>query len=466
MMKGFLAAAVFLLACLAPSLTSAAKAETLRVSKNGRFLVKEDGNAFFWLGDTAWELFHRLNREEAETYLKDRARKGFTVIQAVALAEIDGLQTPNPYGHRPLEDEDPTRPVEDYFEHVDWTLKKAEELGLYVALLPTWGDKWQVADFAKDSRVIFTPENAKTYCRWLAERYKDQKNIVWILGGDRNPNTDDKLAIIRAMAAGLREGDGGNHLISFHPRGGHCSSKWFHNDDWLDFNLFQSGHGGPDFPNYEFTQRAYRLKPIKPVLDGEPRYEDIPVAFNPDNGRHTGLDVRQAAYWSVLAGAFGHTYGNNNVWQMWQPGRKPLIWARSPWYEALHHPGACEMGYVRRLFESRPFLQLVPDQEAVSVPRGQERRFVRSARASDGSYLFVYSTLGEGFRVDLKKLSGKQIDAFWYNPREGTAKKIGTFANPQSLKTFLPPSQGRNNDWVLVLDDASRKFPLPGQTKN
>ena len=443
--------------------TGIAADRALHVSESGRFLVKEDGNAFFWLGDTAWELFHRLDREEAEKYLKDRAAKGFTVIQAVALAELDGLQTPNPYGHRPLRDEDPSQPVEAYFEHVDWTLKKAEELGLYVALLPTWGDKWQVAHFAKDSHVIFTPENAKTYCRWLAERYKDQKNIVWILGGDRNPTSEEKLAIIRAMAAGIREGDGGNHLISFHPMGGRCSSQWFHNDDWLDFNMFQSGHGGPDFPNYDFTQRAYRLKPIKPVLDGEPRYEDIPVAFDPDNGRHTGLDVRQAAYWSVLAGAFGHTYGNNNVWQMWQPGREAKIWAHSPWYEALHHPGASAMGYVRQLFESRPFLKLVPDQEAVSVPRGQERRFVRSARASDGSYLFVYSTLGEGFRVDLNKLSGKQVTATWYNPREGTAKKIGTFPNPRSLKTFLPPSRGRNNDWVLILDDAAKKYPLPGK---
>ncbi len=456
-------AAVILLACVSLGSTGVAKDQSLHVSGNRRFLVKEDGEAFFWLGDTAWELFHRLDREEAEMYLKDRARKGFTVIQAVALAEINGLKRPNPYGHLPLVDEDPTQPVEAYFEHVEWVVKKAEELGLVVALLPTWGDKWQVASFASDSHIIFTPENAEVYGRWIAKRYKDQKNIVWILGGDRNPDSTETLAIIRSMAAGLREGDGGNHLISFHPMGGNCSSKWFHDDDWLDFNLFQSGHGGPDYPNYEFTQRGYRLQPIKPVIDGEPRYEDLPVAFNPENGRHSALDVRQAAYWSVLAGAFGHTYGNNNVWQMWQSGRKPRIWARSPWYEALHHPGACEMGFVRRLFESRPFLKLVPAQGAVSVSHGQEQRFIRAARGSDGSYLFVYSTFGEGFRVDLSKISGEQINACWYSPREGTGKPIGTFANTCESKTFLPPSQGRNNDWVLVLDDASLGYPPPGK---
>ena len=190
MKKNFLATALFFLACLSLDSRGVAGNPALRVSENGRFLVKEDGNAFFWLGDTAWELFHRLNREEAETYLKDRARKGFTVIQAVALAEIDGLQTPNPYGHQPLEDEDPTRPVDAYFEHVDWVVKKADELGLVVALLPTWGDKWQVASHASESRVIFTPENAKVYTRWIAKRYREPSQ--YRLDLRRRPESDQR----------------------------------------------------------------------------------------------------------------------------------------------------------------------------------------------------------------------------------------------------------------------------------
>ena len=458
-----LAASIFVvvLAIFVP--TRIAKAQALRVSESGRFLVKEDGAVFFWLGDTAWQLFHRLDREEAEAYLEDRAKKGFTVIQAVALAELDGLRTPNAYGALPLENDDPAVPVEAYFEHVDWVVKKAEELGLVVALLPTWGEYWRIVPEGEGGSKIFTAENARSFGQWIGSRYKDQPNIVWVLGGDENPSQEAERVIIRAMAAGLREGDQGKHLMSFHPMGGESSSTWFHKDEWLDFNLFQSGHGGPDYPNYQFTQRDYRREPSKPVLDGEPRYEDLPVAFNPDNGRHTALDVRQAAYWSVLAGAFGHTYGNNNVWQMWQPGRKPRVWARFSWREALHHRGAYEMGFVRRLFESRPFLKLVPAQKVVSVAHGQERRFVRAARGSDGSYLFVYSTFGEGFRVDLSKVSGEQIVASWYNPREGTSKKIGTFSNTGASRAFLPPSQGRTNDWVLIVDDASYEYPVPGK---
>ncbi|MBM3493063.1 MAG: DUF4038 domain-containing protein [Armatimonadetes bacterium] len=81
----------------------------LRVSDNRRYLVQEDGRPFFWLGVAAWEPFHPLIREEAPRYLKDRAAKGFTVIQAVALAELDGVRRPNAYGHYALISDDPAR---------------------------------------------------------------------------------------------------------------------------------------------------------------------------------------------------------------------------------------------------------------------------------------------------------------------------------------------------------------------
>ena len=110
----------------------------LRVSENRRFLVTTTGAPFFWLGDTAWELFHRASREDAERYLRKRAEQRFTVIQAVALAEMDGLHVPNAYGELPLRNDDPTQPNDAYFAHVDWVVAKANVLGLYVGLLPTW----------------------------------------------------------------------------------------------------------------------------------------------------------------------------------------------------------------------------------------------------------------------------------------------------------------------------------------
>lgn len=187
------------------------------------------------------------------------------------------------------------------------------------------------------------------------------------------------FTIVRAMDEGLIQGDGGVHLITYHPMGERSSSEFFHQEEWLDFNMFQSGHCGLDFPNYQFTQGDYQLKPTKPTLDGEPRYEDIPICFDQRNGRHQALDARQAAYWSILSGAFGHTYGNNNIWQMWAPGRNAVLGARFAWYDAIEQPGALQMGYVRQLFESRPFLDLVPDQDILSFAFNSLDNQIRAA---------------------------------------------------------------------------------------
>ena len=155
----------------------------LKVSENGRYLEYKDSKPFFYLGDTAWELFHRLNREEADRYLEDRADKGFTVIQAVVLAQLGGLNEPNPYGATPLRDNDPTQPQEAYFAHVDYIINKANELGLIVALLPSWGSKWKKG--RGNESGIFTVESARSYCEFLAKRYRSA-DLIWVLGGDEN----------------------------------------------------------------------------------------------------------------------------------------------------------------------------------------------------------------------------------------------------------------------------------------
>ena len=188
-----------------------AQCKKLRVSENHRYLEYEDGTPFFYLGDTAWELFHRLNREEATLYLTNRAEKDFTVIQAVILSEIRGLDVPNAYGDLPLIDKDPTKPNEGYFKHVDFIVNKAEELGLIIGMLPSWGSHWRLtSDYASG---IFTPENARTYGRFIGKRYKD-KPIIWILGGDWTILREEERAIVNEMAAGMKEGDGGNNIMT------------------------------------------------------------------------------------------------------------------------------------------------------------------------------------------------------------------------------------------------------------
>ena len=451
---------IFLVSTL--SLTVPLKAQWLHVSPDGRRLVREDGSAFFYLGDTAWELFHRCDREEVERYFRDRHDKGFTVIQAVILAELDGLNTPNAYGERPLIDNDPLKPNEAYFQHVDWIIRKAAEYNLVIAVLPTWGDKWN-RRWGAGPEIYTTPQVAEKYGEWLGRRYREQPNIIWILGGDRNPEKPIHFEVIRAMARGLRAGDRGRHLISYHPMGDATSSTWFHNDDWLDFNLAQTGHWRLHNAVYDMIGRDYNLKPVKPCLNGEPQYEDVPVRLNVLNQRFTAYDVREAAWWSVLSGACGHTYGNGNIWQMWKPGRRPVLGARSPWDLAIHQPGAAQMGYLRKVFESRPFLSLIPDQQILSDYYGQDYENIRAARGKDGSFLIVYLPQGQATRLRLQKLKADTVSGWWFNPREGQSKRIEPFANPKNDWPVLPPTSGPRTDWVLILDDAAKEYPDPAK---
>jgi len=184
-------------------------AQKLEVHESGRYLVSDDGAPFFWMADTAWELFHRCNREEADLYLSKRASQGFNVIQAVVLAEQDGLNTPNPYGNIPLESFDPIKPNIKYFEHVDYLINKADELGIYIALLPTWGDKLFTESWGTGPE-IFNTNNARVFGKWIGDRYRERDNIIWIVGGDRNPregSLDEE--VWNQMAEGICEGVGG-----------------------------------------------------------------------------------------------------------------------------------------------------------------------------------------------------------------------------------------------------------------
>lgn len=443
----------------------------LIVSPDGHFLQYRDGTPFFYLADTAWELFHRLTREEADDYLADRAERGFTAIQAVVLAEINGLDVPNAYGHTPLKQRDPTMPDtlqgdgNDYWDHVDYVVRRANKLGLCVAMLPTWGCHWH------DGTPVFNPQNAREYGRYLGRRYKDA-HLIWVLGGDRNPENEQHRAIIRQMAEGLKEGDGGAHLCTYHPTGWHGSAQFFHNEAWLDFNMRQNGHE-VEFESYAKTCEDYFRQPAKPVIDGEPIYEDHPVAFQADRRGHSvSADVRRALYWDLFNGACGHTYGHHSVWQMYDPGKQsPVNTPLMSWREALARPGVSQMVYARKLLESRPCFTRVPATDRVIVPHevstavpGAGRYRLVAICDTEGTYAMVYVPVGRRFSVRMDVIKGAKVKAWWFNPRTGKARALGVFPNA-GVRTFDTPAPGEYTDWVLVLDDVSRHYPAPGKMK-
>jgi hypothetical protein len=205
-------------------------------------------------------------------------------------------------------------------------------------------------------------------------------------------------------------------------------------------------------------QSVYNMQPTKPVMDAEPIYEDHPVCFDVKNlGTSNSLDVRRSAYLDLFAGAFGHTYGCHDIWQMYSPNREAVNGPHVYWQQAMDLPGANQMKYVRSLMEAFPLLDRVPDQSIIKEQNTAAAERIQASRGND--YLMVYSTAGKAFTVNMGKIKGRQVKGFWYNPRNGDQKMIETLSNI-STKKFTPPSNGYGQDWVLALFDAEKNYAI------
>jgi len=433
----------------------------LKVSDNKRFITDDKGKPVFWLGDTGWLLFVKTNREEAEKYLEDRRQKGFNVIQVMVVHNVKAAV--NIYGDSALVNHDLSQPKTtegntygiagqyDFWDHADYIIDLAAKKGLYMALVPVWGTNVKGGSVSR--------KQAATFAKFLADRYKSRKNIIWMNGGDVKGS--DSIETWKLIGNTLRANDPG-HLITFHPFGRHTSSLWFHNEPWLDFNMFQSGHRSYSqdtakdelhfaVDNWKFVRFDYAKVPAKPTLDGEPSYEKIPY------GLHDTLqpywndnDVRRYAYWSVFAGAFGFTYGHNSVMQFYKPTDKGSAYgAKNYWFEAINDPGARQMIYLKNLILSKPYLERVADQTLIS-DQGIRYNYQAATRGSD--YALIYTFNARKITVNMGKIAGKKVKASWYSPRDGSTTAIGEFKNA-GVTQFDPPGEKVDgNDWVLILD--------------
>jgi hypothetical protein len=445
------------------------EAAHLVITANGRHFARSDGRPFFWIGDTARELLHHATRAEIGAYLDDRAAKRFSVVQVCLLPEMDGLTRPNREGQLPFLNGDPAQPNPAWFDLADWFVTMAGDMGLQVALLPTWGS-YVVRDEKPlfGAQPIFTPAKAEAYGRWLAERFQRRPNIVWMLGGDRDPEGHEP--IWRALAAGLKAGSGERPpLITYHPRGPGSSGRTLHAEPWLAFNSVQSGHQ-LDGRAHELVLTEAARTPVKPVINAEPAYEGMPIGFDAKNGRFTADHVRRNWYWSVFSGAAGVIYGANEVWMAWAPDLEPLsaqvkppfLGAQQHWTNALAYPGSSQLRFLRALTESRPWNLTVPDPALVYSPKTGGTNFIAALRATDGSTALLYLPQGGEVAVDLSMLTGQTLNGTWWSPSSGGTSHAGRFER-QGNRVFKAPSGGFGQDWVLVIDDLAKGFGPAGQ---
>lgn len=391
----------------------------IKVSDNGRYFVDQKGMPVFWLGTTQWQLFRDYKIEDARTILEKTAEKGFAFAQVMLMGVGDGTK-PNVYGQKPWINDNPLTPNEAYFQNVDAVLQIARENNVVISMTL----------YHQRYRKHITAENGRAWAKWLAERYKDVPNIVWSMTPEAK---QEFVPVLRELAAGLHEGDGGYHLITFKPDPAPYSSSFIHGESWLDFDSMQTWKSVELI--YPMVTHDYNLKPVKPVLMAEGAYE---------HGSEYGFDVsplwiRRQAYYSYLAGAH-HTYGHNDSWRV-----------LPTWKQALDAPGAVQLGILKKIFLGlKEWWYLVPDQSIFAAGgRTQGQILNLAARHKDGKWVMVYLGSKASFSINMDKLASSKVEARWVDPKTGSSIAAGTFSST-GTQSFSTPEGWEDAILILV----------------
>jgi hypothetical protein len=426
----------------------------LNVSENGRHLVDVNGTPFFWLGDTGWALFQKLNREEVAFYFESRAQQGFSVIHAAAF-NINPFVLPpvsNVYGDLPFLNNDPLQPIVtpgnnpgdslayDYWDHVEYVINTANKYGLYINLLPVFG----VSE--GEGYNLISPKNAYEYGRFIGRRYKDKKNIIWCMGGDVLADNELRKSVWNLLAKGITEGVTGTEdydktLMTYHVRGGHSSSEYFSDALWLDFHMLQTWASFTSI--YDAVTKDYNREPVKPILHGEGAYEDGPEYPTKPITPHI---IRKQAYWAIFAGG-SHTYGNSNVWNF---GTNPY-YVSQDWKDAIRSEGSNNLSICRAFFESLEWWDFIPDQSIIIEGAGSGDSLNVAMRSFKGNTIIVYFSNSTSAIIDFKEFKNTEsFVAIWIDPKTGEKYEIGDFVNIET-KTFSTPDGWK--DALLLIQE-------------
>ena len=395
----------------------------VKVSENGRYLVDQQGEPVFWLGTTQWQIFREYTLEEAGVTIESIRKNGFSFIQAMLMGVGDGTK-PNVYGEKPWINDNPLTPNEAYFKNVDSVIRIARENNV----------NFSITLYHQRYRKFITETNARAWAKWLAQRYRDIPNIVWSMTPEAK---QEFVPVLRELAAGLHEGDGGFHPITFKPDPAPYSSSFIHDEKWLDFNSMQTWNSVQLI--YPMVTNDYNLKPVKPVLMAEGAYE---------HGSEYGFDVtplwiRRQAYYSYLAGAH-HTYGHNDSWRV-----------LPTWKESLYAPGAVQMGVLKKIFlDRKEWWYLVPDQSIFASGGNVSGQVLNlAARHKDGKWVMVYLGSKSTFSINMSKISvAEKVNAFWIDPKTGDSIAASVFPNT-GVRTFITPDEWE--DALLILEPAA-----------
>jgi Protein of unknown function (DUF4038)/Putative collagen-binding domain of a collagenase len=433
----------------------------LRVSKDGRYLVDTDERPFRIQGDSAQSLIANLTYAEADLYFTDRRARGFNTVNINLIEHKFAIKAPaNRKGDAPfLRASDFSSPNETYFAFADSIIDLAASKGLLISLAPMYlgingGEEgwWSELNSAANTQKV-----CYEFGRYIGKRYKNRKNIFWVIGGDYTPpvGSEGERRLHKFMegvkAAGAKQlwaGDWNAPAVS-------TDEQAFASD--MDLNaVYTSGVKERPGTTYEQARIAYKYSPPHPAYLKETGYED--EGWVPGDA----ASVRKYEYWAILGGCTaGGFFGNRDIWEFatatWWSGFK---FGHGPWQKALSSPGTMDMVRLGELLDAIRWYDLVPlavggTKTLVTKGGGTYGKldYVAAAATPDGKALIAYMPQPATITVDISQLKGA-VRARWFDPTSGQYRNVSNdlFSN-KAAQDFITP--GRNSagaqDWVLVL---------------
>jgi hypothetical protein len=420
----------------------------LRVDPTGRYLLDQNGKPFLLTGDSPQALIGDLTESDADRFLSARRAQAFNTLWINILCnDYTGCREDGqtwdaiPPFTAPR---DLSTPNEAYFARVDRMLQLVAQYGFVVLLDPIETGGWL------STMVANGVEKDRAYGQYLGKRYGHFTNIIWMSGNDYQEWGPANDPYVSAVAQGIRDTDPSalqtvqlNYTVS----GSLDDPAWA---PLIDLNATYTYE-----PTYVQVLKDYSRDNFLPTFLVEASYEDEqlgPATLG------TPKQLRKQEYWSLLSGAVGQLFGNHETWQFHCLRRDIDGNCVGGWPEHLESIGATQMVNLVALFSSRPWYELVPDQDHAFVTSGYGSfggdDYVTAARTPDGRLAMAYVPSARTIMVDLGRLSGP-VTARWYDPTNGrfTAIDGSPLANSGNVSLATPGANADGeDDWVLVLE--------------
>jgi hypothetical protein len=433
----------------------------LKISDNHHYLVDAmTGKPVFILADTAWNL-GALKIEEIDAYLQSRADHGFNTVM-FTLNFAPQADEKNASGQAAYigAEHDELNPA--YFETCDRIIQDAAARGLYVMIFTLWAGE------SSGTMNRYSPAQLSAIGHALGKRYAGVPNVIFCVGGEATPPHHVDAERVNALGLALKEGCEGRNLVTVHPESEYSSARFFAKSSWLDFSMIQAKSSrAPSSVTYDAAALVladWQIAPPMPTMVAEHRYES--------GTQEDPLIQRRSLYQCVFAGACGHAYGHNALWQMtphtaqawmmkgWPPGVKN-------WTEALDTPAVRQLHYIKFLLYSHPYLQRIPDQSLVLAGQGSDvATRVQATRdgtrgKNDATYLMAYLSAPRKVTLNTAVISASTLSAYWFNPQNGLSEGIAQRLDNSGSLTLEARSQGK--DWVIVIEDSTKNYARPAK---